>query len=96
MSLSYDIADRPDSLQLLLQKAFVMKTINQENLDYIYSRKGQKVVTGHERNHDTFTFVQTRSKGRGKGRVLSFAASGPSGGIRHCHPQMTVTFVCLE
>ena len=37
-----------DSLHILLQKAHAISTVNRENLDYIQSRKGQKVITKHQ------------------------------------------------
>ena len=40
--------NNPDSLSILLQKAHAIKTINQENLTFIKSRKGQKVVIQHK------------------------------------------------
>ena len=50
----------PDSIHLLLQKAHAINSINNENLDFIQSRKGQKVVTKHKYSiktlYDMFTF----------------------------------------
>lgn len=47
MPLSYG-TENPDSLEILLQKAFAIKTINQENITHIEARKGQKVVIKHQ------------------------------------------------
>lgn len=46
MPLSYN-TDSPDSLSVLLDKARAIKTVNQENLDHIHSRRGQHVITQH-------------------------------------------------
>ena len=47
MPLTID-TDNHDSLQILLLKAHAINTINQENLTFIHSRKGQQVVTHHQ------------------------------------------------
>lgn len=52
MPLIYN-TDNPDSLKILLAKAHAIKTVNQENLDFIQSRKGQKVITSHQCNLQT-------------------------------------------
>ena len=38
----------PDSLQILLQKAHAIQTVNYESIMHIESRKGQKVITNHK------------------------------------------------
>ena len=48
MASPCNINTSPDSLQILLQKAHAISTVNQENLDYIQSRKGQQVITKHK------------------------------------------------
>ena len=47
MPLTID-TDNPDSLQTLLLKTHPICTINQENLTYIQSRKGQQVIIHHQ------------------------------------------------
>ena len=49
MPLIYN-TDNPDSLKILLAKAHTIKTVNQENLDFIQSRK---VITSHQCNLQT-------------------------------------------
>lgn len=38
------LIDSPDSLQTLLDKANAIKTVNQENLEFIKSRQGHDVI----------------------------------------------------
>ena len=45
MASPWNTKTNPDSIHILLQKAHAINTVNQENLDFIQSRKGQKVVT---------------------------------------------------
>ena len=52
MSLEYD-TDNLNSLQILLEKAYAIKTNDEENLAYIQSQKDQKVVMHHEGNLKT-------------------------------------------
>lgn len=47
MSLIQSI-NNPDSLQILLQKAHAINTVNHENLTFIESRKGQQVIIKHK------------------------------------------------
>ena len=46
MPISYN-RNNPDSLEILLQKANAIKVVNNENLTYIQSRKGEQVITQH-------------------------------------------------
>ena len=39
--------ENPDPLQILLSKAHAIRTVNEENLAYIQSRKGQQIITKH-------------------------------------------------
>ena len=48
MASSSYINTSPDSLHVLLQKAHAISAVNQGNLDYIQSRKGQLVITKHQ------------------------------------------------
>lgn len=47
MSLSNDIAS-PNSLQILLQNAHAVHTVNQENISIIQAHKGHQVITKHK------------------------------------------------